>query len=62
MKYLLYGTVGLVVIIIVLNLLMYDAFYVITNTIEWLIQYVLPWIALYWFVQFVNHYKNRTGK
>lgn len=24
------------------------------NIFEWVTQYVLPWIALYWFIQFVK--------
>ncbi|MCW3491654.1 hypothetical protein [Dethiobacter alkaliphilus] len=48
-----YGAVGLVVII-VLNLMGYNAGILIGGTIEWSTRYILPWIALYWFVQFVK--------
>jgi len=54
MRYLLYGTVGLVVVFMVLNFTGYNAFYYISGSIEWTTRYVLPWIALYWFVQFVK--------
>ncbi len=58
MKYSLYGTIGLVVIFIVLNLLNYDGFNIIIGFFEWITRYILPWIALYWFIQFVKSNKR----
>ncbi len=57
MKYSLYGTVGLVLLFLVLNFLNYDAFSFVVGFIEWATRYLLPWIALYWFVQFVKSKK-----
>lgn len=54
MRYLLYGTIGLVIVFFILNLIGYNAYYFIGGSIEWATRYVLPWIALYWFVQFVK--------
>ena len=54
MKYSLYGTIALVLLFLVLNFLNYDAFVYIVGFIEWATRYLLPWIALYWFVQFVK--------
>lgn len=54
MKYSLYGSIGLVLLFFVLNFLNYDAFVFI----EWATRYLLPWIALYWFVQFVKSKKG----
>ncbi|GEL78372.1 hypothetical protein TMU01_26070 [Tenuibacillus multivorans] len=58
MKYALYGTIGLVIIFIVLNLLNYDGFNIIIVSFEWVTRYILPWIALYWFIQFVKRNKR----
>ncbi|QOY38104.1 hypothetical protein AWH56_011515 [Anaerobacillus isosaccharinicus] len=58
MKYSLYATISLVILLFVLNLLNYDAFYFIGGSIEWATRYVLPWIALYWFVKFVKTKKE----
>ncbi len=58
MKYSLYGTIGLVLIFIVLNLLNYDGIAIIINFFEWVTRYILPWVALYWFIQFVKRYKK----
>ncbi|WP_163536188.1 hypothetical protein [Gracilibacillus sp. YIM 98692] len=54
MKYSLYGTIGLVVIFIVLNFLNYDGFDIMIHLFEWITRYILPWIALFWFIQFVK--------
>lgn len=54
MKYSLYGAIGLVVIFIVLNILNYDGFNIIIGSFEWVTRYILPWIALYWFIQLVK--------
>ncbi|MFC4559003.1 hypothetical protein ACFO3D_12445 [Virgibacillus kekensis] len=32
----------------------------VLTTLEWVTTYILPWIALYWFIQFVKAYKERT--
>lgn len=54
MKYSLYGSMGLVLLFFVLNLLNYDGFGIMIRTFEWATRYILPWIALYWFIQFVK--------
>ncbi|WP_169823064.1 hypothetical protein [Anaerobacillus alkalilacustris] len=58
MKYFLCGTIGFVLLFIVLNLLNLDGFAIIIGFFEWATRYVLPWIALYWFVQFVKSKKE----
>lgn len=54
MRYILYGTVGLLVVFFVINLMGFNAFYYIGWSIEWATRFLLPWIALYWFVRFVK--------
>lgn len=58
MKYFLYGTVGLVLIFIVLTIFNYDGFTIIIGLVEWITRYILPWIALYWFIRFVKSKKE----
>ncbi|CAI9394879.1 hypothetical protein ABW02_23290 [Niallia circulans] len=58
MKYLLYGSLGLVVIFIVLYLVGYYSLGIIINIMEWSTKYILPWVALYWFIQFVKGKKR----
>ncbi len=58
MKYFLYGTVGLVLIFIVLNMFNYDGVTIIIGFVEWVTRYILPWIALYWFIRFVKSKKE----
>ncbi|ADU29211.1 hypothetical protein [Evansella cellulosilytica] len=57
MKYLLYGTVGVLVIFIGLNSFGFNSFVILMDTIEWSTRYILPWIALYWFIQYVKRKK-----
>ncbi|GGK08249.1 hypothetical protein GCM10007063_33300 [Lentibacillus kapialis] len=57
MKYLLYGVIGVVLIFFILTLLGYNVFYIIA-AFEWVTRYIFPWIALYWFIQFVKNQKN----
>ncbi|GAB4075048.1 hypothetical protein GCM10028778_25510 [Barrientosiimonas marina] len=57
MKYLLYGIIIVVLIFFILELSGYNPFYVIT-AFEWITRYIFPWIALYWFIQFVRNQKN----
>lgn len=58
MKYSLYGSIGLVLIFIVSNFLNYDVFSFVVGFIEWATRFVLPWIALFWFIQFVKSKKG----
>lgn len=57
MKYLLFGVIGVALIFFILNLSGYNAFYIVT-AFEWITHYIFPWIALYWFIQFVRSQKN----
>ncbi|WP_183041272.1 hypothetical protein [Salipaludibacillus neizhouensis] len=58
MKYLLYGTLGLLVVSFVMDSMGYRPSYYIFGLIEWTTRYVLPWIGLYWFIQFVKSKKE----
>lgn len=54
MKYLLYGTVAAILIFIILNSLHYDGVGIFIALIEWTTRFILPWIALYWFIRYVK--------
>ncbi|WP_161568157.1 hypothetical protein [Anaerobacillus alkaliphilus] len=58
MKYSFYGTVGLLLIFILLTILNYDGFAIIKGFVEWATRNILPWIALYWFIRFVTSNKE----
>lgn len=49
-----YGAAGLAVLYILLTAIGYNAFTILIGIIEWSTFYLLPWIALYWFIQFVK--------
>ncbi|SDQ82268.1 hypothetical protein SAMN05216232_2162 [Virgibacillus subterraneus] len=57
MRYLFYGTISLVVIFIVLTSLNYNGFGIIVSLFEWTTRFILPWIALYWFIHLVKSKK-----
>ncbi len=59
MKYLLYGTIALVLVFIILNSLHYDGVGIFVSLIEWTTRFILPWVALYWFIRYV---KDRERK
>ena len=60
MKYVLYGTVTIVVFYITFATTQYSngfgasGFENIIYLIEWATSFILPWIALYWFIRFVK--------
>ncbi|MFA9557625.1 hypothetical protein ACERII_09995 [Evansella sp. AB-rgal1] len=58
MKYSLYFGVGLVVLFVIFisfDYIGYNAFGILVPLIEWGTKFILPWIALYWFIQFVKN-------
>ena len=60
MKNVLYGTVTVVVFFITFGATQYSSGYGtsgfenIIYLIEWATRFILPWIALYWFIKFVK--------
>ncbi|OIJ18885.1 hypothetical protein BKP45_15255 [Anaerobacillus alkalidiazotrophicus] len=58
MKYLLYGIVIIVSVIFILNSIDINGLSIIITLIEWATRFILPWITLYWFVQFIKKLKT----
>lgn len=55
-----YGAVGLAVVYVFLSAISDNAFTLLVGIIEWSTLFILPWIALYWFIQFVKTNKRLT--
>ncbi len=57
MRGLFYGTISFVVLFIVFISLDYNGFGNIVSLFEWVTRFILPWIVVYWFIQFVKREK-----
>ncbi len=53
-KYSMFITLGVVVLFYLFQIFNYDGFGLIKHTFEWATRFILPWIALYWFILLIK--------